>query len=89
MTPGGKTVIVIGRTSSFGKATALKAAELRTKLTITGRNAVKLDQAVSESAANGHNLAGQMVNAVDVASIPSFFAGIEDFDHLVLMAGAS
>ncbi|NTZ64209.1 SDR family NAD(P)-dependent oxidoreductase [Agrobacterium tumefaciens] len=84
-----KTVIVIGGSSGFGKATALKAAELGAKVTITSRDAAKLEQVVGEFAAVGYAVAGHVVDAADVSSIAALFEGIASFDHLVSMAGGA
>jgi|TARA_R110002012_G_scaffold98166_2_gene235619 NAD(P)-dependent dehydrogenase (short-subunit alcohol dehydrogenase family) len=82
-----KTVIVIGGSSGFGMATALTAVELGAKVTVTGRDAAKLEQAVSDFATAGHSVAGHVLDAADVDSIAAFFEGVETFDHLVSMAG--
>lgn len=82
-----KTLIVIGGSSGFGNATALRAAELGAKVTITGRDADKLEKAVSAFTAVGHKVAGHVVDAADVGSIAAFFDEIEAYDHLVSMAG--
>lgn len=75
--------------SGFGKATALKAAELGAKVTITSRDAAKLEQVVGEFAAVGYAVAGHVVDAADVSSIAALFDGIASFDHLVSMAGGA
>jgi NAD(P)-dependent dehydrogenase (short-subunit alcohol dehydrogenase family) len=82
-----KTVVVIGGTSGFGKATALKAAELGARLVITGRDADKPAHGVAEFTAAGHAVIGHVVDAADVVSVAAFFDGIAAFDHLVSMAG--
>ncbi|WP_330646928.1 SDR family oxidoreductase (plasmid) [Thioclava litoralis] len=87
MTLAQKTVVVIGGTSGFGKATALSAAELGAKVTITGRDRAKLDAVIAEMGAAGHAVSGAVLDAADPASISSFFDQIAQFDHLVSMAG--
>jgi len=82
-----KKVIVLGGSSGFGKATALKAAELGAKVIVTGRDAGKLEQAVGDFATAGHDVAEHVVDAADVASVAAFFDKIALFDHLVSMAG--
>ncbi|HEY0122629.1 MAG TPA: SDR family NAD(P)-dependent oxidoreductase [Rhizobium sp.] len=82
-----KTVIVIGGSSGFGKATALKAVELGAKVIVTGRDAGKLEQVIGEFATAGRKVAGHVVDAADIATVAAFFDGIEVFDHLVSMAG--
>ncbi|ATN36435.1 short-chain dehydrogenase [Rhizobium sp. ACO-34A] len=83
----GKTVVIIGGTSGFGKAIACRAAELGAGLVITGRNREKLEHVVSEFTTAGHKASGHVVDASDTASVATFFEGIAPFDHLVSMAG--
>jgi NAD(P)-dependent dehydrogenase (short-subunit alcohol dehydrogenase family) len=82
-----KTVVVIGGTSGFGKATSLKAVGLDARLVITGRDAAKLQRVIAEFASAGHEAAGHVVDAAEVASVAAFFEKVEPFDHLVSMAG--
>lgn len=83
----GKTVVVIGGTSGFGKAIAHKVAALGGRLVITGRDARKLDLAIGEFTMAGHEATGHLLNTADSASTATFFDGIAPFDHLVSMAG--
>ncbi|HEY0275948.1 MAG TPA: SDR family oxidoreductase [Paenirhodobacter sp.] len=87
MTFKDKTIVVIGGSSGFGKATAFSAAEQGAKLIITGRDAAKLDKTVTELMAAGHSAAGHVLDAASEASVTGFFDTIAPFDHLVSMAG--
>lgn len=83
----GKTVIVIGGTSGFGKSVALKVAALGGKLIITGRDPRKLELALGEFADGGHHARGHLLDTADTASVATFFNASEPFDHLVSTAG--
>jgi len=83
----GKTIVVIGGTSGFGKTVAHKAAALGGHLIISGRDAKKLELVVGEFTSAGHRATGHPLNAADGASTAAFFDSIEPFDHLVSMAG--
>ncbi len=87
MTLHGKTIIVIGGTSGFGKATALVAATEGARLILTGRDAAKLDLVLAEFSAAGHAAEGRVLDAASPESVAGFFDGIAGFDHLVSMAG--
>lgn len=82
-----KTVVVIGGTSGFGKATARAAAELGARLVITGRDIEKLQRVVGEFTTEGRKTVGHVVDGANSASVAAFFDKIEPFDHLVSMAG--
>lgn len=87
MTFSGKTVVVIGGTSGFGKAVASRVAEGGGRLVLTGRDPVKLERVVAELAAAGHDVTGHGLDAADTATIAGFFNHVAPFDHLVSMAG--
>lgn len=50
----GKTILVTGASSGIGKATALECARCGAKIVITGRNAHRLSQTLSELPGEGH-----------------------------------
>ncbi|MFG1350979.1 SDR family NAD(P)-dependent oxidoreductase [Xanthobacter autotrophicus] len=75
----GKTVVFIGGTSGFGKATALNAAGLGARRVVTGRDANKLERAVAEFVSAGHEAAGHVVDAADVSSVAAFFDTFTDW----------
>ncbi|MCX8995543.1 SDR family oxidoreductase [Rhizobiaceae bacterium BDR2-2] len=82
-----KTIVVIGGTSGFGRATAQVVAGLGAKLILTGRDDGKLARCVEEFTAAGHVAQSHVLDAADEASVDGFFGRIERFDHLVSMAG--
>ncbi|CAM5761640.1 short-chain dehydrogenase [Labrys miyagiensis] len=82
-----KTVVVVGGSSGFGKAAALKAAELGARLILTGRDPVKLGQVVATMDTDGYQVAGHVLDAANVSTISAFFDKIDRFDHLISMAG--
>lgn len=82
-----KSVVVIGGSSGFGKAVATRAAALGARVTLTGRDAAKLERVVGEFSASGVKVSASPLDAADETAVAGFFERIAPFDHLVSMAG--
>lgn len=73
--------IILGGSSGIGLATAKYLLGLGFKLTITGRNAAKLDAAAKSLAGD---LTAIAADATDTEAMRQAFAKIGPFDHLIL-----
>lgn len=82
-----QTVVILGGTSGFGFTVATLAAQAGARLVITGRDAVRLDEAVAALRARNAQVAGHCADAADEPGLEACFARIGTFDHLVSMAG--
>lgn len=78
--------VVMGGSSGVGLATARTLAEAGMRVTITGRDAARLERARDAIAtvAPAAEVAAHAVDGADAALVRSFFAGLGGFDHLVL-----
>lgn len=79
-------VVVVGGTSGMGLATARAAAANGARVTIAGRDPVRLERACALAGATAR---AQSLDIVDEARVAAFFAAIDPFDHLVITAHAS
>jgi NAD(P)-dependent dehydrogenase (short-subunit alcohol dehydrogenase family) len=78
--------VIVGGSSGIGFATARQLLALGHKVTITGRDALRLETAKEKL--NG-DLAVLVLDAADTTRLPDAFARIGAFDHLVLALGSS
>jgi len=78
-------IVIVGGSSGIGLATARLLLAKGHEVTITGRNAGRLEAAAK--ALSGHLHACAM-DAADPAGLPDAFNRIGDFDHLVLALGS-
>ncbi|MEN3109855.1 SDR family oxidoreductase [Uliginosibacterium paludis] len=84
----GKTLLVIGGSSGIGLRVAERAATEGAQLIIAGRNPDRLAQAHLRLLAVGAKKVSVIqLDAHDHASLAGFFAGLQEFDHLVSMVG--
>jgi len=74
-----KTAVIIGGTSGIGLEVARRVVEGGGSVVLGGRNAGRLDAAVSEL---GDAATGATVDVTDKESIQAFFDPIERLDHL-------
>jgi NAD(P)-dependent dehydrogenase (short-subunit alcohol dehydrogenase family) len=81
MSLNGQKVIIMGGTSGIGLATARAAVAAGARVTITGRNAEKLNKALAEFT---ENVTGETVDATSLDALKSFYKRSGPFDHLVL-----
>lgn len=79
-------VVVIGGSSGMGLATARAAAAAGARVTIAGRDAVRLERA---RGLVGPGTDARALDIVDEAQVAAFFADVDPFDHLVITAHAS
>jgi NAD(P)-dependent dehydrogenase (short-subunit alcohol dehydrogenase family) len=79
-------VVVIGGSSGMGLATARAAACEGARVTIAGRDPVRLERATQLA---GPGVAARALDIVDEAAVAEFFGSIDPFDHLVITAHAS
>lgn len=79
-------VVVIGGSSGMGLATARAAASEGARVTIAGRDPVRLERATKLA---GPGVAARTLDIVDEAAVAEFFGSIDPFDHLVITAHAS
>jgi NAD(P)-dependent dehydrogenase (short-subunit alcohol dehydrogenase family) len=81
----GSTVVVIGGSSGIGYEVARQARHLGATLTITGRDAHRL-----EAAAETLDVADiAVLDAHDGTALAAFFTGLAHVDHIVSMVGDS
>lgn len=78
-------IVIVGGSSGIGLATARQLLDADHRVTITGRNAQRLDQAQSVL---GGRAAAAIMDAADPLSVQSAFTAIGGFDHLVLALGS-
>ncbi|MBB6483909.1 SDR family oxidoreductase [Rhizobium lusitanum] len=76
--------VIIGGSSGIGLATAAHLLEKGHRVTITGRDAAKL-QAAAQSLDG--DIAAIVMDAADLAALPAAFRAIGPLDHLVLALG--
>jgi len=78
-------VVIVGGSSGIGLATARKLLGRGFKVTITGRDAKRLEAARKQL---GGDIAAVAMDAADAARLPDAFARIGKLDHLVLALGS-
>ena len=78
-------VVIVGGSSGIGLAAARKLLGRGFKVTITGRDAKRLETARKEL---GSDVAAVAMDAADAARLPDAFARIGALDHLVLALGS-
>ncbi|MGW6054245.1 SDR family oxidoreductase [Streptomyces sp. NPDC055189] len=79
--------VVMGGSSGIGEATAALFAHSGNEVTITGRDAAKLDEAAARI---GGKTSTYRMDATDQADIDAFFAATAPIDHLVIaVSGAA
>jgi NAD(P)-dependent dehydrogenase (short-subunit alcohol dehydrogenase family) len=78
-------VVIVGGSSGIGLATAGLLLGNGHKVTITGRNAERLESAAKRLSGNVRTL---VMDAADQAGLPAAFERIGGFDHLVLALGS-
>jgi len=78
-------VVIVGGSSGIGLAAARKLLGRGFKVTITGRDAKRLEAARKEL---GSDIAAVAMDAADAGRLPDAFARIGALDHLVLALGS-
>jgi len=78
-------VVIIGGSSGIGLASARKLLASGMKVTITGRDEIRLAEAKRVLGPDAETL---RLDAADLVTLPALFAGIGPFDHLVLAFGS-
>lgn len=78
-------IVIVGGSSGIGLATARHCLDADHRVTITGRNAQRLDQAQS---ALGGRATIAIMDAADPRSIQSALSAIGAIDHLILALGS-
>jgi NAD(P)-dependent dehydrogenase (short-subunit alcohol dehydrogenase family) len=81
MSLNGQKVIIMGGTSGIGFATAKAAVAAGADVTITGRNAEKLNKALTDIS---EHATGETVDATSSEALKSFYQRSGQFDHVVL-----
>ena len=81
MTLDNQTAAVIGGSSGIGLATVRRLAAAGARVVATGRDAAKLDAAISGL---GERVTGAAFDATDRTALDAFFARAGTIDHLVL-----
>lgn len=77
----GQHVLVVGGSSGIGQAVAAMAARHGASVTIAGRDAARLAEAVATVGGEGAAL-----DMLDEAAVEAFFASREPFDHVIVTA---
>src|SRR5690349_15310020 len=77
--------VIVGGSSGIGLATAQYLLAEGERVTITGRSRDRLDAAAALLGSGGRAV---RMDATDARSLPSAFASIGPFDHLVLALGS-
>ena len=77
--------VILGGSSGIGLATALRLLSEGMRVTITGRDAAKLDAARATLGAGATAIA---VDATDATETATFFERLGTYDHLVLAFGS-
>jgi NAD(P)-dependent dehydrogenase (short-subunit alcohol dehydrogenase family) len=78
-------IVIVGGSSGIGRATARLLLDTGHRVTITGRNAERLEAARSELRGD---VVSVIMDAANLAALPEAFARIGKFDHLVLAFGS-
>jgi NAD(P)-dependent dehydrogenase (short-subunit alcohol dehydrogenase family) len=84
--PSQQHTVIVGGSSGIGLGTAKRLLDAGHKVTITGRDAGRLEKA---SQALDRKAAIAVMDAARPESVKSAFAGIGAFDHLVLALGST
>ena len=80
-----KTILVTGASSGIGRATAIECSKMGAKLVITGRNAERLQETLTQLEGEGHTkVVADMTNADDVNRL---VAESPELNGFVLCAG--
>lgn len=77
-------VVVLGGTSGMGLATARSLIDEGARVTITGRDAAKADQAARSL---GPNVTSAAFDAADTDAFAGFVASLDQLDHVVSFTG--
>lgn len=77
----GQHVLVVGGSSGIGQAVATMAARHGASVTIAGRDAARLAEAVATAGGEGAAL-----DMLDETAVEAFFASREPFDHVIVTA---
>jgi NAD(P)-dependent dehydrogenase (short-subunit alcohol dehydrogenase family)/dihydrofolate reductase len=80
----GQAVVVLGGTSGIGLATATMAKAQGADVTVVGRDAARLADAL---ALLGDGASGATLDVADEAAVRDFFAGFDHIDHVAMLAG--
>ena len=79
--------VIIGGTAGIGLATAQHLAAEGHAVTVVGRSPQRIDEAVASiTAKNGGGVQGRSADMTDRASLDALFAGLGEFEHLVVTA---
>jgi len=81
----GKTVLVTGASSGFGRAIAVAVAEAGANVVLTARNEERLEETLSLLPAGNHQVISYDIN--DTEGLDAFVAQLPKLDGLVLCAG--
>lgn len=85
----GKQVVIVGGTSGFGRRVAELSLESGATVVVGGRNAQRLNEALSDLSSWGEAIQGHVVQATDTASLEEFFQKAGCVDHLVSTVGGA
>ncbi|MFD0694022.1 SDR family oxidoreductase [Paenibacillus sp. GCM10027628] len=77
----GQRVIIMGGTSGMGLAAARLLVESGAEVIVTGRDKVKLDDALQHL---GPNASGEQLDAASPEDLKAFFKRQGNFDHLII-----
>ena len=83
----GKKALVTGGSSGIGFASAAALLQAGAKVTITGRNEKKLEDALTELVSAGYDAEGMAGDIADVASTKAMIDSLGPFDIMVNSAG--
>ena len=83
MTVHDHRIVIVGGTSGIGLATAKLFANQGASVTVIGRDAAKLEEAVQTI---GGDVNGEAADASDRRNMEAVFGRLRSFDHLVLAA---
>jgi len=66
----GKTILVTGASSGIGRCTAIECSKMGARLVITGRNAARLEETLSQLHGNGHiSIVADMTSYDDIVRL--------------------
>jgi len=87
-----RNIIITGASSGLGAGLALSYANPASHLTLTGRNAERLEIVASKARASGARVTSQLIDVADPAAMTAFLTGIDaahPTDLLIANAGIS
>lgn len=85
----GRTLLVVGGTSGFGREVAHRAADAGARLVVVGRDEAKLHRVLADLRAAGATVDGHALDVTDDGALAELVAGSGPVDHVVSTVGGA